>query len=66
MERIRLEVTLHAKRVNFRMQMRGSDRLGDVVRPCAMASTSQRAPDGEQRGKEHQQQNTNGLHSKSA
>lgn len=59
---IGLDVSLHAMRVNFRMQVRGRHRLGDVVRTCAMASTCQRAPDGEQHGKEHQQQDTNSSH----
>lgn len=59
---IGLNVTLHTMRVNFRMQVRGCTRLGDVGRPCTMASASQRAPDGEQHGKKHQQQDTNSSH----
>lgn len=63
---IHLDITLFAMGVNFRMNVRGRNRMGDVVRPCAMASASQRAPDGEQHRKEHQQQDTNSLHNESA
>lgn len=55
-------IILCAMGVNARLRRGGGHRRRDVVRPCAMVGTRQRAPDGEQHGQQHQQQDTNDSH----
>jgi hypothetical protein len=61
--RIRRNAAMRAVRVNVRIPWCCSNRQRDLVlRPGAMPSNGQRAPEGEQHGQHYQQQDAKRFH----